>query len=119
MSQSKFRFAMIGALALLLQAGAASAGQPQLWLDDAYPSRPTLGPTKAVGAVIWSHGRSVDSEDSQAPIPPYMASLRDGGWDTFRYNRMRVGDTLSTSATGLAQEVHRLKQQGYREVALA
>ena len=119
MSQSKFRFAMIGALALLLQAGAASAGQPQLWLDDAYPSRPTLGPTKAVGAVIWSHGRSVDSEDSQAPIPPYMASLRDGGWDTFRYNRMRAGDTLSTSATGLAQEVHRLKQQGYREVALA
>jgi|HubBroStandDraft_1064217.scaffolds.fasta_scaffold10651_8 dienelactone hydrolase len=119
MTQSKFRFAVVGALALLLQAGTAVAGQPQLWLDDAFPARPELGPTKAVGAIIWSHGRSVDSEDSQAPIPPYMASLRDGGWDTFRYNRMRASDTLSNSASGLAEEVHRLKQQGYRQVALA
>ena len=119
MTQSKFRFAIIGALAIVLQAGAAAASQSQLWLDDAYPSRPALGPAKAVGAVIWSHGRSVDSEDSQAPIPPYMAALRDGGWDTFRYNRMRASDTLSSSAGGLAEQVHRLKQQGYREVALA
>src|SRR5215469_15474050 len=121
MIKRKFRLAVIGALALVLQAGAAHAGQSQsqVWLDDAFPARPALGASKAVGAVIWSHGRSVDSEDSQAPIPPYMAALRDGGWDTFRYNRMRASDTLSNSAAGLAQEVHRLKQQGYREVALA
>jgi dienelactone hydrolase len=119
MSQSNFRFAVIGALALLLQAGTVRAAQPQLWLDEAYPSRPALGATRAVGAVVWSHGRSVDSEDSQAPIPPYMATLRDGGWDTFRFNRMRASDTLSASAAALAEQVHRLKQQGYRQVALA
>jgi dienelactone hydrolase len=119
MIQSIFRFGMIGTLAVLLHAGTASAARAQLWLDDAYPTRPALGPAKAVGAVIWSHGRSVDAEDSQAPIPPYMATLRDGGWDTFRYNRMRVSDTLAASARGLADEVHRLKQQGYRQVAVA
>jgi dienelactone hydrolase len=32
---------------------------------------------------------------------------------------MRASDTLSNSASGLAEEVHRLKQQGYRQVALA
>lgn len=108
-----------GLLAALVPLLAASAAHAQLWLDPAYPNRPALGPAKAVGAVIWSHGRSVDSEDSTAPTPPYMAELRQGGWDTFRFNRMRASDTLANSSRGLAEEVHKLKQQGYRQVALA
>ena len=104
------------ALSLL---GAWSPAQAQMWLEPANRSRPALGPSRAIGAVIWSHGRSVDSEDSTAPSPPYMPSLRDGGWDTFRFNRMRASDTLAASARGLAQEVHKLKLQGYRQVALA
>ncbi len=91
----------------------------QLWLDPAYPERPALGPARAAGAVIWNHGRSLDTEDLRAPIPPYMAMLRDGGWDTFRFNRARASDMLAGSASGLVAEVHRLKQQGYRHVALA
>jgi dienelactone hydrolase len=47
-----------------------------------------------------------------------MAALQAGGWDTFRFNRMRAADTLSNSARGLVQEVLRLKRQGYRQVAL-
>jgi dienelactone hydrolase len=89
-----------------------------LWLDPAYPSRPVLGPARAIGAVVWSHGRSVSSEDSTAPIPPYMSVLRDGGWDTFRFNRLRANDTLANSTQGLIEEVRALKQQGYRQVAL-
>jgi dienelactone hydrolase len=117
MGQRKFRFGIVaGSLALLILS--AIPAQAQLWLDPAYPARPKLGPAKAVGAVIWSHGRSIDSEDSQAPIPPYMATLREGGWDTFRFNRMRSSDTLAASARGLADEVHRLKLQGYKQVAL-
>jgi len=119
MIHSKFRSGLVGALAALLLVAAVPPARAQLWLDSAYPSRPVLGPSKAAGAVVWSHGRSIDSEDSQAPIPPYMATLRDGGWDTFRFNRMRASDTLGASAKGLADEVHRLKQQGYRHVALA
>lgn len=68
--------------------------------------------------MVWNHGRSQDSEDSEAPIAPYMATLRDGGWDTFRFDRMRAGDTLPVSARGLVDEVRKLKQQGYRCVAL-
>src|SRR5260221_360427 len=97
MGQRKFRFGLAaGSLALLILG--ASPARAQLWLDPAYPGRSKLGPAKAAGAVIWSHGRSIDSEDSQAPIPPYMGTLRDGGWDTFRFNRMRASDTLAASA---------------------
>jgi pimeloyl-ACP methyl ester carboxylesterase len=48
-----------------------------------------------------------------------MAHLREGGWDTFRFNRMRTSDTLAASAIELAQVVRRLKAQGYQQVALA
>jgi pimeloyl-ACP methyl ester carboxylesterase len=114
MDLRKFLLGVVAALPLSAPALAHDA----LWLDPAYPNRPLLGPAKAEGAVIWSHGRSVDSEDSTAPTPPYMATLEQGGWDTFRFNRMRVADTLANSAQGLAEEVHRLKMEGYRQVAL-
>src|SRR5690348_10907814 len=117
MGQRKFSYGAVAGFVALCILGSAPA-RAQLWLDPANPARPALGPAKAKGAVIWSHGRSVDSEDSTAPTPPYMATLRDGGWDTFRFNRMRDSDTLANSARGLVEEVHRLKQQGYRQVAL-
>jgi len=107
--------AVIGAICLW----AGPAAPAQLWLDPSDASRAALGPDEAAGAVIWSHGRSVDSEDSRAPTPPYLAALRDGGWDTFRFNRMRASDTLSASARALLDDVHQLKQRGYRRVALA
>jgi dienelactone hydrolase len=118
MGQRKFGFGVVAGFVALCILGGAPA-RAQLWLDPANPARPKLGPAKAAGAVIWSHGRSIDSEDSTAPTPPYMATLRDGGWDTFRFNRMRASDTLAASARGLADEVHRLKLQGYKQVALA
>jgi dienelactone hydrolase len=116
MIPQKVSLLLIGAGLLLL---AASPARAQLWLDPANPTRPALGSIRAAGAVVWSHGRSIEAEDSQAPTPPYLAALRDGGWDTFRFNRMRGSDTLEGSAIGLAEQVHRLKQQGYRKVALA
>jgi dienelactone hydrolase len=91
----------------------------QSWLAPAYADQPMRGTAAAAGAVIWSHGRSVDSEDATAPTPPYLAALAAGGWDTFRFNRMRAGDTLSASADSLVGEAHRLKQKGYRRIALA
>lgn len=110
---------LVVAVAVIVASAPTLPARAQFWLEPTQPSRPTLGPGKAAGAVIWSHGRSIDSEDSQAPTPPYMAGLREGGWDTFRFNRKRVADTLSASAEALAEQVHRLKQQGYRQVALA
>ncbi len=110
----KFFFGVCAPLAFI---GIAHA-HGQLWLAPAYPGEPAVGPIRAAGAVIWSHGRSVDSEDSTAPTPPYMAALQAGGWDTYRFNRLRAADTLESSARGLVAQVRRLKQEGYRQVAL-
>jgi dienelactone hydrolase len=107
----------LAALALSGLSGAAPA-VAQAWLAPAFPSPGPLGPERARGAVIWSHGRSVNSEDSTVPSPAYMTGLRDDGWDTFRFNRMRADDTLEKSAAALAKIVQELKQKGYRKVAL-
>jgi dienelactone hydrolase len=113
----KSLFAAIGLVGTIV--AGAPAARAQSWLDAAYANGSAVGPAAAAGAVIWSHGRSVDSEDSSASTPPYMAVLRAGGWDAFRFNRQRTGDTLAASAQALAEQVHRLRQQGYRKVALA
>jgi dienelactone hydrolase len=112
------KFIVVG-LVTIMDLFAAQVGHAQTWLAPAYSTPAMLGPTKAFGAVIWSHGRSADAEDSEAPTPPFIAQLRDGGWDTFRLNRRSASDTLAGSAMALVQEVHRLKQQGYGRVALA
>lgn len=91
----------------------------QMWLAPAVPDRPTLGPLNSAGVVVWSHGQSVNSEDSAAPSPPYMAVLRDGGWETLRFNRIHASDTLGASANRLVELVQSLRQQGYRRIALA
>lgn len=102
-----------------LALAAVTPAKAQTWVAPANPGVPALGPERAKGAVIWSHGRSVNSEDSTAPTPAYMALLRDNGWDTFRFNRMRADDTLQSSSVRLAAIARQLKAQGYRKVALA
>lgn len=78
-----------------------------------------LGPAHAEGVVIWSHGRSVDAEDSRAPTPPYIEDFRQRKWDAFRLNRMRHSDTLAAGAAALAGAARHFKKQGYRRVVLA
>jgi len=96
----------------------AAASQLQASLDPAYPKEALLGPGEAKGAVIWSHGRSNAVEDSLSPTPYYMAPLRTAGWDTFRFDRKRDGDTLEASAKALVREVLQLRAEGYRKVVL-
>src|SRR3984893_4625140 len=97
----------------------AAAAHAQIALAPAYPATPQFGPEKAIGAVIWIHGHSKEVEDSKSPTPPYVWNLHQGGWDTYRFNRMRDGDTLPASTHRLVEEVDKLKQEGYRKVALA
>ena len=97
----------------------AAAAHAQTALAPAYPATPEFGPEKAVGAVIWTHGHSNEVEDSKSPTPPYVWNLHQGGWDTYRFDRMRDGDTLPESTHRLVEEVNKLKQDGYRSVALA
>jgi hypothetical protein len=108
---------MLAGLALglaLALAGPAWA----IGFDPAFTT-PLLGPEAAKGIVVWSHGRSRDAEDSEAATPPYLTALRADRWDVIRFDRLREGDTLAASSRVLADEAARLKQSGYRRVALA
>lgn len=105
----------------LAVAGGLTVARPataQIVLKSAYGESSLAGPAKARGAVVWSHGRSVDSEDSEAPTPLYMKAMRDAGWDVYRLDRMRVSDTLPNSSRALAGYSEALKAKGYRRVAL-
>ena len=97
----------------------AAAAHAQTVLTPAYPATPEFGSEKAIGAVIWTHGHSNEVEDSKSSTPPYVWNLHQGGWDTYRFDRMRDGDTLPESTRRLVEEVNKLKQDGYRSVALA
>src|SRR3989344_4602927 len=88
--------------------GMSSPASAQSWLAAANPTVPPLGPRAALGAVVWSHGTNLDSEGFTAPTPPYLATLRRGGWDTFRFNRLRVDDSFTDSPRNLKSEVAKL-----------
>jgi hypothetical protein len=105
--------AAFGLSSLLLAAPALAIG-----FDPAFPE-PVLGPDKADGIIIWSHGRSLEAEDSQSPTPPYLNLLHDSGWDVERFDRPRDGDTLPDSTRVLVEHIGDLKKQGYRRIVLA
>jgi pimeloyl-ACP methyl ester carboxylesterase len=96
----------------------ASASAFALGLDPAFPE-PAVGPVKAKGVVVWSHGRSINSEDSQSPTPAYLQALRDDGWDVMRFDRLSRGDTLTDSTKRLIDYAAGLKRKGYKQVMLA
>ena len=91
----------------------------QTQLVPAQDAASLLGGGRALGAVIWSHGRSLQKECSLVPTPDYIGAFRAAGWDTFRLNRPSVTDTLAESASALADEAEALKHRGYRRVVLA
>src|SRR6202034_1095955 len=106
--------AIVAVLALPLEAAAA-----QDQLVPAQDETSLLGAARAQGAVIWSHGRSLQKECSLVPTPDYISAFRAAGWDTFRLNRPSIIDTLPDSAATLAGEAEGLKHRGYRRVVLA
>ena len=111
--QAKNLFGLAFAVGLFV-AGPAFA----LGLDPAFPE-PAFGPAKAKGVVIWSHGRSINAEDSQSPTPAYLSVLREDGWDVMRFDRLSRGDTLTDSTKRLVGYAAQLKHSGYKQVALA
>jgi dienelactone hydrolase len=101
-------------------AGLVLAAAPvfALGLDPAFPE-PAFGPGHAKGAVVWSHGRSINAEDSQSPSPAYLQALREDGWDVLRFNRASRGDSLADSTRQLVAHAATLKGNGYKQVVLA
>ncbi|WP_247887002.1 alpha/beta hydrolase [Azospirillum sp. SYSU D00513] len=106
---------VVAGTGFVLEAAPAAA---QIRLVPAYGEQSIQGPGKAMGAVVWSHGRSVESEDSEAPTPLYMTAFQKAGWDVYRLDRMRVSDTLPNSSRALARHADGLKDRGYARVVL-
>jgi pimeloyl-ACP methyl ester carboxylesterase len=106
-------------VALVLGVTASGHAAETFSLQPAFANQKAIGVGAAKGAVIWNHGRSVTSEDSLSPTPYYMGVLQDAGWDTFRFNRLREGDTLQESSRALVRQVRELKERGYQKVVLA
>ena len=100
-------------VALMFSAPAMAIG-----LDPAF-RQALIGPQRAKGVVVWSHGRSIDTEDWKSPTPPFLRLLRDSGWDVLRFDRLRKDDTLSGSSSRLVGIAAQLKYQGYRRIVLA
>jgi pimeloyl-ACP methyl ester carboxylesterase len=87
-------------------------------LDPAF-HQDLLGPERATGVIVWNHGRSITVEDSRSTTPPFLRTLREGGWDVLRFDRPRDGDTLTESTRRLVDQVTRLKHNGYHRIVLA
>jgi pimeloyl-ACP methyl ester carboxylesterase len=110
---AKNLFGLAFAAGLFLAGPALAIG-----LDPAFPE-PAIGPAKAKGVVVWSHGRSINAEDSQSPTPAYLSALREDGWDVMRFDRLSRGDTLTDSTKRLTEYTAQLKHNGYKQVLLA
>src|SRR5437763_2344336 len=110
---AKNLFGLAFAAGLFLAGPALAIG-----LDPAFPE-PAIGPAKAKGVVVWSHGRSINAEDSQSPTPAYLTALREDGWDVMRFDRLSHGDTLTDSTKRLVEYTAQLKHNGYKQVLLA
>ena len=108
---------MLGAAVVAVGVG-ASAPVFAMGLDPAFEG-PAIGPAKAKGVIVWSHGRSINTEDSESPSPAYLTALRDDGWDAMRFDRLSQGDTLSDSTKRLVEYTAQLKHDGYQQVILS
>ena len=105
--------ARVQRLAAIVAVGVgASAPVFAMGLDPAFEG-PAIGPAKAKGVIVWSHGRSINTEDSESPSPAYLTALRDDGWDAMRFDRLSQGDTLSDSTKRLVEYTAQLKRDGH------
>src|SRR5436309_13632361 len=110
---AKNLFGLAFAAGLFLAGPALAIG-----LDPAFPE-PAIGPAKAKGVVVWSHGRSINAEDSRSPTPASLSALREDGSAVMRFDRLSRGDTLTDSTKRLTEYTAQLKHNGYKQVLLA
>src|SRR5262249_61030644 len=78
-----------------------------------------VGLERGVGLVVWSPGLSVGAGDAGAGSSPSSRGLGGAGWDVFRFDGPRGGDTLTASTRRLVEQVDELKRKGYHRIVLA
>jgi hypothetical protein len=68
--------------ALVALVALAVPAHAQFVLESAYPKTPSLGPSRALGAVVWNHGKPPYRGADGDMLPFYLDRLRDayGAW---------------------------------------
>jgi hypothetical protein len=115
---------LVGLLWLLAMPGSGQA--EYFWREPAFADVPMLGPAKAKGAILYSHGRGaeiagrqVPGESHQATSPVYLRLLLGDGWDGFKLNRKYASDVERASIAVVHAEIARLRTEGYTRIVLA
>src|SRR6516162_9435769 len=105
--------------ALVALLALARPAHAQFVLEDAYSGAKPVGPARAVGAVVWNHGKPPFRGADGDMLPFYIDRLRDAGWDIFRLERDWSSDNLALSPAALRDAVGQIYERGYRKVVLA
>jgi hypothetical protein len=113
------RWGIVACALVALLVAFAGPAQAQFVLEDAYPAAKMLGPGRAVGAVIWNHGKPPYRGADGDMLPFYLDRLRDAGWDVFRLERDWSSDNLALSPAALREQVGTVYERGYRKLVLA
>ena len=76
------------------------------------------GPSRAAGAVLWSHAGDAPRPTDPTP-PPFVDVMRAAGHDVFRLERAPQGDTVAAGVAAVVASARDLRTRGYRRVVLA
>ena len=91
----------------------------RMGLDPAF-NQDLVGPERAIGVLVWSHGRSITVEDSEfADAAIISGSCATAGGMSCASIVRADGDTLTDSTRRLVDHVGQLKHKGYRRIVLA
>jgi len=91
------------------------------WTVDGYKEYPPVGPEKAKGIVLWSHGVRGRQASYQYPPAPVVELLAKDGWDVVKINRNPIYEDgwLNSGlkhVRDVAARAAKAKADGYRVV---
>ena len=105
------------AATILVLTNAEWAAAAELFRPFAYIE---YGPEKALGAIIWSHGKARRAESKDVRGPRYLSRLNfPARWDVFRLKRTWSSDRVYDSTRDLATAIEEVRRKGYERVVLA
>lgn len=96
----------------------AKEGQPGFGRAISDPHFTNVGPEKAKGAFIWSHGHAPGVDSTVGKAYPIADDFFLANYDRFRFNRKYVVDWAS-DATELVGIVNQARAAGYKKIILA
>jgi len=95
------------------------------WTERAFQDLPELGPGRAKGVILWSHGQDASGRPNwQYGAPPVIRLFADTGWDVILVQRNercqgRWVEKGGEYVSNLVSQVRLAKQNGYRRVLVA